>query len=248
MIGGPPIGAGPIVRPFYNRAAVGGGGGTPLARTALGTVQDTFPGTSQLVLSGVTVPINALVVAGVLFSDFSGIGEVPVMWGSDSAMFTRDTFLVTALSGYYIGIWSFPTGAAARAGDDIILDFQAGLGDTPEWTCMWACYCLGVLGAAYQDRVQGATGVSSDQDSGLTVLATTQAKEFVVGCIGTNGTGGDTIGTWQSGLSAGQNIGNGGSQIKEGFLLANAIAQQRSRVTGATNAEFVSLVQTYKGT
>lgn len=100
------------------------------------------------------------------------------------------------------------------------------------------------------DRFQTNSGTGTAPTSNATAL-TTQANEFVIGCIGIEGPSTDAPGTWDN-LRKGQRTGtNGGgaaanTTIEQGFLELSTTTTAIAKKTGITSRDWAAAVVTYK--
>ncbi len=240
MIGGSPIGAGAIVRPFYNRPPAAAP--PAIARTLVGSDR-TLPDPTTGISVPSDIPAGALVLAATCYNNRGAAGTITPSFITDGRAVGlinqffpgADTTLIT----YALALG----GTGISAGDFLEWNFTAGL---PTQIGMLCIYVTG-LAANVMDRDASNTGAGTDQDSGLTA-ATTVADEFVWGTIGTNGRQIDAVGAWQAGLAAGVHVGGTavGADLKEGFAVVAATGQYRSRVTGATSRDWASYCQCWR--
>lgn len=244
MISPGAIGAGPIVRPFYNRG--GASAPAPIARTALGTVAEgtadptpTIPGITvaagQAMLA--MIAYNNPILGTTLVVDVGGLGltvtQVPLVFG-----LTADTLTLCYIEA----------GIAPYSGD-LTFDFSTGM-DIPQRAVAYAIKVDGlkVTGALDKSKTNINANIASGTQDSTASAAIVQAKEFIWGNIGTASAAvGDAVGAWQFGLTAGQVAVVSGLGIKEGFAIVNAVATYRAEVTGATSRRYGARVDTWKG-
>lgn len=130
---------------------------------------------------------------------------------------------------------------------------------SPDASCDAVAYVViqvtGFTGGGAVDQRKGAGSAGTALDSGLTP-ATTQANEYLLGLVGTNGPSGDTAGSWSDAgggvaMSNGQRVGStGGSQtsnvtLSEGFLEVSATGQYKAAKTGMTSRSGNAMIVTF---
>ena len=234
-----------IVRPYYNRGATGP---PPIVRTPLGIIGIPFgPSINTVTIAGVTVAVGETLIAAICYDFLAGeavtadvggagltVAQLSLNFGSPTLRMTL--FYVTADQAPYSG--------------SLVFDFTSGSAQ-PTSAAALASKVAGLKTTAPLDKSKTASGTASGtQDSGLTA-ATVQASEYINGFIGTQGISGDTIGTWQAGMAAGQHIeANGvglGPCIKEGWQVVSAIGTYRAEVLGAIPRRWGARCDTFKG-
>lgn len=230
-----------VSRGYYNRR----GGVVLPVRSPAGTASGT--GAPLLTLNGppVTVDVGETLLMGVVYDNAGlvdganpDVGGAGLPWSTYALQYGIGLNLMLAL------YW-FDNTITPYSGN-VVMDFSTGTGFPLNCAFVLSKVTNLTLGF-FGDRFKTALGgPATDQDSGLTA-ATSQAREFIYGLIGTDGAGADAIGTWQAGMAAGQSAAAVGMQIKEGFQSVNAISTYRSRVTGATSRRFRSSCVTFLG-
>ena len=247
MIAPGAIGAGPIVRPFFNR-----GGHPPVIPLAANTWGPLGTNSSGLgSLASLTLPNIGIAAGETIFSALICDNAVNVD-GLTSGSAVSFAGVFTNVSGPQLfgakGLWLCYLGN--NTGSDLygdwVYDFSTSTGQ-PDHAVM-LCSRVSTLNVAINslDKSKSATGTSATQDSTLTVL-TTQPKEFLWGTIGTAGNPGDTLGNWQTGFTAGQRATISGLDLKEGYNFVLAAGNYRAEVLLATSRQFRAQVTTYKG-
>lgn len=235
------LGASPAARPFYNH---GPAGPAPIVRTLLAFDAATN-GAGIVGFSGTIAGTAATdtVICGVVM-DQQPNSDVSV--DIAGRVFNLDNSRnFSAGSTYVLIVWSL-RGAGVAPNGAYNVDFS-GSAIQPTNAAFIMIGVSGLeQGGGYLDQIAANNGASGTQDSGLTP-ATTHARDFVCGMIGTVGNGVDALGAWQAGLAAGKRINAVAADLKEGFAAVAATGQQRSEVTGATVRAYASLCTVYKG-
>ena len=244
MIGPPALGAGPIVRPFFNRGPTGPPPDT-IQRTALGTDTQFSAAVASLTIPGLSIPAGSTLMGALAFNNQVAVDDLTI--GCGGATENGGVRLFGSGSTYLLRYFYFHMNQAPYSGD-LVFDFSTSSGQ-PTVATAFAISVTGLLDAPL-DRNKNAVGTSGTQDSGLTAV-TTQAHEYLLCCIATTGKNPtDTRGTWQAGVAAGQRCGGGTSatvDLKEGWAVVNATGTYRAQVTGATSKPYGAMIQTFKG-
>ena len=233
-----------VVRPFYNRGASG-----PVLPTATPIGKIAASGAPLYGYSmGVAINLSAgeTLVGGIIYDNNGGapILEMDISGGGYGFVTVAGSFNLPTCR--VVMFWLDGTVWGPIVGGNLSASFTAGT-DFPTVSVMLATKVTGLKSPTPQDKTKFTSGgPATDQDSGLTA-ATTQAREFIYCLVGSDYNIGDTLGVWQDGAVAGQDIANTGMRLKEGYHSVNAIGTYRSRVTGATSRRFGARCETFKG-
>lgn len=245
MIGGGGIGASPMVRPFYNRAA-SAPAPPAITRTVIGKDSRSSAGGVSIVgVAGVSLAVGDTVI--MCLGHLGQPGGTTDAWQVSVDGDPCDLDLTNSFGDYVAEIWSYRV-PFALSGITIQVDYSTSI-NTPYSASVLIAKVTGLNQTFYLDKINSAAGgPSGTQDSGLTGV-TTNGAEFVQGMIVTNGVTADTIGTWQASLTAGQNGGSSSALrplvVKEGFRITTVTGTQRAQVTGATSRTYAANVATY---
>lgn len=244
MICPPAIGAGPVVRPFFNRQPAGGPP-PDITVTALGSDAETNGGGVSLLDLG-SSSLGSTETAFLAVVHNQGVDADNVVYSLNGDPFTTETVLLFNASTYAIHLLSFAMNGTARSGS-VLVSF-AGSTALPTVAAAFAFKATLMQQVAIVDRIKTGTGNSGTQDSALSAV-TTNAHDLIVGAIGTSGGTTDTLGTWSAPLAAlgRAGIAGGTADLKVAVGVVAVTAQYRSRVTGATARPYGSICGCYKG-
>lgn len=203
---------------------------------ALGTVAPKSTTASWTALSNISLSAgNALLVCLVT----KGEAVTDVSWNGTAL--TADASATSASANVYI--YSL-TNVTAGTGNIVV---SAGTGVK----ALTANAVSGLATSSMLDKQAAAVGTSTTPSSGITAT-TTQAAEFLFGCIATNGPDGDAAGSWGSGFQAGQRLGSTGNPTtsnmtaSDGFLEVSQTAAYSAAKSGITSSAWAAAIATYK--
>jgi len=218
-----------------------------LARTALGTAVAKTSGSLIVEISGISSG-HLLIVC--YAGDAGATAPYYRYNGVDTDVtFTRDVYADN--SGNVITeIWSAVTTQASESGADIVT-----------WGAdAHAVACVQVTGNAASpfDKASAGTGSGTSPSSGPTAT-TSQADEFCIGAVGTEGPVEDASGSWATSGNGwlgtnvnGQRDGTTGPPahknitISEGYRIATAVDEYCALKNGIDDADWAACVATYK--
>ena len=244
MISGSGIGAGPVVRPFYNRS----GGAAPVAD--LVTLLDTKSGSGSV--ANLTSGSFTLAAAETAFLALTYDNQVNVdalgVTFAGVGMLTSQAGQVYNATGNVVFIFGLCMNGVSRTGT-AVADFSTSSGQPTVANMVLFKATNVVQGAGMpDDRQKRAGGTSSIQDSGFT-LATTNAHDLVVGAIGCgNAAVGDTQGTWADSMVVVARVLQTGLDLKVAAKYVSVTGTQRARVAGATSRPYGAECNCYKCT
>lgn len=245
MISGSGIGAGAVIRPFYNRS-----GGAPPPPADLVTLLDTVVDSgsvANLTSGSLTIAATETVFLALTFDantdvdaltvTFDGVGMLTSQPGQPYDGFNNAVF-----------IFGLCMNGVARTGT-AVADFSTSSGQ-PTVANMVVFKATNVVQGAGMpdDQQKRASGSSGTQDSGFTA-ATTNAHDLVVGAIGcANAVITDTQGTWADGMVVVARALQTGLDLKVAAKYVSVTGTQRARVTGATSRAYGAECNCYKCT
>lgn len=211
-----------------------------IARTARGTGQ--AKAVSSLTISGVTVATGSSLVVAVMFDNsLTEVNEVSF----DGVPFTQTPASApSALQECTVFLLENCSGTTA----DVIVDFG---GITVVYVAALVVEVSGVVTSGATDQYVGAGGSGTSPSSGNTAT-TTQAKELLLGFVGTEGPGSDVAGSWSGSFSDGQYVGTTGgtasqnSTISEGFRVVSSTGAYAAAKTGITSRAWAATIITMK--
>lgn len=245
MISGAGIGAGPVVRPFYNRGATGP---PPVADlvTLLDSVSDSGS-VANLTSAAVSVGAAETVFVALTFDANTDVDALAVSFDG-LGMYTAQPGQPYDGVNNAVYIFALCMNGTARTGA-AVADFSTSSGQ-PTVAQMSVFKATNVQQATPPpgDKQKRASGSSGTQDSGYTA-ATTNAHDLVIGAIGcANAAVGDAAGTWADGLVVVDRIVQTGLDLKVAARYVSATGTYRARVTGATSRPYGAECNVYKCT
>ncbi len=236
------IGAGAVVRPFYNRS---GPGGTPIPQDGLPHQLDQASSTvSPLSLS------SGPIIAGAADSVFLllSYNNAPNV-DSVVVTFAGNPFLSSSIVSFNGAqnqgqIYWFPMNGTPLTGS-VLVDFS-GSTAPPNGAAMIVLGCSGLLQTSLLDRTKNGSGSSGSQTSGASA-ATTHAHDLILGLISTSGVyPTDTRGNWTAPNVAFTRYGNSQVDMKVSSYTVAVTGAQTVALTGASSRPYGAQMAAFK--
>ena len=139
------------------------------------------------------------------------------------------------------------TNATAGTGNIVVSTSAASTGIAISATAV-----SGLLISSSLDKTHAAGPTTSTSPSSGATATTTQASEFLYGCVDTNSDVVDTAGTWSNSFTAGQRNGTTGGvattneTVSDGYQIVDATGTYTAAKTGITSAAWDAAIATYK--
>lgn len=236
------MGAGAVVRPFYNR---GGPGGTPIPQDNLPHVlgQDSSTVSPTSLQAG---PIIAGAADSVFlmmtYNNAPNVDSVVVTFAGDSFL---SSSIVSFNGAQNQGqIYWFPMNGTPRTGN-VLVDFS-GSTAPPNGASMVVLGCSGLLQTSLLDRIKNGSGSSGSQTSGASA-STTHASDLILGLISTSGVyPTDTRGNWTAPNVALYRFGNSNGDLKIASYTVAVTGAQTVALTGASSRPYGAQMAAFK--
>jgi len=189
-----------------------------------------------------TVSLNAGDTLLVCTASTSGDTISSVTWNG-TAM-TADAFT----NAPYVSIYSLPITTGGTG--NIVVNFSA---HSTSGKALSALAVSGLATSTPLDKTSWLVGTSTTPSSNATAT-TSQAYEFVYGCMAINGPSTDTVGTWNSPFIGNNRVGTTGSSAgtnviaQDGYQSVSATGAYNAQLTGITSRAWAGAIATYKST